>query len=84
MNAEVVERIVRNGDGSATLGMRGGATVHVSRRRAPNVSPGRVNPECVSAEVLECVGLRASPTHFRTHALPHFRSWPASCSSNPR
>jgi len=37
VNAEAVERIVRNGDGSATLGMRGGATVHVSRRRAPDV-----------------------------------------------
>jgi DNA-binding LytR/AlgR family response regulator len=37
VNAEAVERIVRNGDGSATLGLRGGATVHVSRRRAPDV-----------------------------------------------
>jgi DNA-binding LytR/AlgR family response regulator len=37
VNAEAVERIVRNGDGSATLGVRGGATVHVSRRRAPDV-----------------------------------------------
>jgi two-component system LytT family response regulator len=37
VNAEAVERIVRNGDGSATLGLRGGATVHVSRRRAPEV-----------------------------------------------
>ena len=37
VNAEAVERIVRNGDGSATLGMRDGATVHVSRRRAPDV-----------------------------------------------
>src|SRR3982751_1752982 len=37
VNAEAVERIVRNGDGSATLGMHGGATVHVSRRRAPDV-----------------------------------------------
>ena len=37
VNAEAVERIVRNGDGSATLGLRGGATVHVSRRRAAEV-----------------------------------------------
>ena len=37
VNAEAVERIVRNGDGSATLGLRGGAAVHVSRRRAPEV-----------------------------------------------
>jgi len=37
VNADAVERIVRNGDGSATLGLRGGATVHVSRRRAPEV-----------------------------------------------
>lgn len=37
VNAEAVERIVRNGDGSATLGLRGGVTVHVSRRRAPDV-----------------------------------------------
>jgi len=37
VNAEAVERIVRNGDGSATLGLRGGATVHVSRRRTPEV-----------------------------------------------
>ncbi len=37
VNAEAVERIVRNGDGSATLGLRGGATAHVSRRRAPDV-----------------------------------------------
>jgi len=37
VNAEAVDRIVRNGDGSATLGLRGGATVHVSRRRAPEV-----------------------------------------------
>ncbi|HEX6751857.1 MAG TPA: LytTR family DNA-binding domain-containing protein [Longimicrobium sp.] len=37
VNAEAVERIVRNGDGSATLGLRGGASVHVSRRRAPDV-----------------------------------------------
>jgi two-component system LytT family response regulator len=37
VNAEAVERIARNGDGSATLGLRGGATVHVSRRRAPEV-----------------------------------------------
>jgi two-component system LytT family response regulator len=37
VNAEAVERIVRNGDGSATLGLRGGAQVHVSRRRAPDV-----------------------------------------------
>jgi DNA-binding LytR/AlgR family response regulator len=37
VNAEAVERITRNGDGSATLGLRGGATVHVTRRRAPDV-----------------------------------------------
>src|SRR3954453_7055187 len=37
VNAQAVERIGRNGEGSATLGMRGGATVHVSRRRAPEV-----------------------------------------------
>lgn len=37
VSAEAVERIVRNGDGSATLGLRGGATVHVSRRRAAEV-----------------------------------------------
>jgi DNA-binding LytR/AlgR family response regulator len=37
VNAEAVERIVRNGDGSATLGLRGGVTVHVSRRRAAEV-----------------------------------------------
>jgi DNA-binding LytR/AlgR family response regulator len=37
VNAEMVERIVRNGDGSATLGLSGGGTVHVSRRRSAEV-----------------------------------------------
>ena len=37
VNTEAVVRIVRSGDGSATLGTRDGATVHVSRRRAAEV-----------------------------------------------
>jgi DNA-binding LytR/AlgR family response regulator len=34
---DAVARVTRNGDGSATLGLSDGSTVHVSRRRAPEV-----------------------------------------------
>jgi len=37
VNAEAVERITRSPDGTAALGLRGGAIVHVSRRRAQEV-----------------------------------------------
>jgi DNA-binding LytR/AlgR family response regulator len=37
VRVDAVARVTRNGDGSATLGMTDGSTVHVSRRRAPEV-----------------------------------------------
>jgi DNA-binding LytR/AlgR family response regulator len=37
VRVDAVARITRNGDGSATLGLSDGSTVHVSRRRAPEV-----------------------------------------------
>ena len=37
VNLERIDRIVSNGDGSATLTLTGGASVRVSRRRAADV-----------------------------------------------
>ena len=37
VNVELVERITSNGDGSATLTLLGGTTIHVTRRRAADV-----------------------------------------------
>ncbi len=37
VNVELVERIASNGDGSATLTLLGGTTIHVTRRRAADV-----------------------------------------------
>jgi DNA-binding LytR/AlgR family response regulator len=37
VRVDAVSRVTRNGDGSATLGLSDGSTVHVSRRRAPDV-----------------------------------------------
>jgi DNA-binding LytR/AlgR family response regulator len=37
VRVDAVARVTRNGDGGATLGMSDGSTVHVSRRRAPEV-----------------------------------------------
>ncbi len=37
VNVELVERITSNGDGSATLTLLDGTTIHVTRRRAADV-----------------------------------------------
>ena len=37
VNVDRIDRIASNGDGSATLTLAGGATVHVTRRRAADV-----------------------------------------------
>jgi DNA-binding LytR/AlgR family response regulator len=37
INVSRIERITSNGDGSATLTLKGGAPIHVTRRRAAEV-----------------------------------------------